>query len=206
MFDKINKCNYKDTETAFSLDKVINNDMINRYNISMNCTYFITNCGQHPAAHWHFTYLEYKDLVLETANILKISEFLECSACVDIVCLWRCLNIFSFICLKLVNKWVFIVVGKIPIQHFSWLETNPFPLTDYVNVAQANDWRTIHRLSLFNDVANKIMSENKFHIIKTFNALLPFIDYSICKVECLCSLHILIVWCNRRFFSFFNEI
>lgn len=104
MFDKINKCNYKDTETAFSLDKVINNDMINRYNISMNCTYFITNCGQHPAAHWHFTYLEYKDLVLETANILKISEFLECSACVDIVCLWRCLNIFSFICLKLVNK------------------------------------------------------------------------------------------------------
>lgn len=65
-------------------------------------------------------------------------------------------------------------------SQFAWLESTAFPLVDYLGVATHQDWRTQHRLSMFNDIANEIALRKKMNIIKTFDVVLPFIEYSTC--------------------------
>lgn len=70
---------------------------------------------------------------------------------------------------------------NLSMNQFVWLESTAFPLVNYIGVATHQDWRTQHRLSMFNDIANDIMFSLKLNVVRTFQIVLPFIEFSTCK-------------------------
>lgn len=64
-------------------------------------------------------------------------------------------------------------------KNFIWMESNPQPFRNDSWVVQFKDWRTQHRLLLFNEVANSIFLSHNYTVMYNFQSLLPFVE-SIC--------------------------
>ena len=66
-------------------------------------------------------------------------------------------------------------------RNFVWIESTPMPFCNARRaVIKHRDWRTIHRLSMFNHVANRIALAHNYSVIPAFQSLLPFVDGSTC--------------------------
>jgi hypothetical protein len=66
-------------------------------------------------------------------------------------------------------------------HNFVWIESTPMPFCNaYRAVIVHRDWRTFHRLSMFNHVANRIALAHNYSVIPAFQSLLPFVDGSTC--------------------------
>jgi hypothetical protein len=62
-------------------------------------------------------------------------------------------------------------------SNFVWVESNAQPIRNDKFVFDYKDWRTEHRLHLFNRVANEIVQgKGKYHVIPTFANTLPLAD------------------------------
>ncbi len=66
-------------------------------------------------------------------------------------------------------------------QNFFWIESNVNPLRDDSWVKGYRDWRTVHRIHLFNRIAANIVIGSGFEVIKTFDWTLPLSD-KLCDV------------------------
>lgn len=54
-----------------------------------------------------------------------------------------------------------------------WMESVPQPIRSDHWVMESKDWRTIQRLSMYNDYANTMFRHHNYTVIETFHALLP---------------------------------
>ncbi len=64
-------------------------------------------------------------------------------------------------------------------RNLVWMESPPQPLRQDHWVIDSKDWRTLHRLTLFNDFSNRLFARHNFSVLYTFQPLLPF-------MECMC--------------------
>ena len=60
-----------------------------------------------------------------------------------------------------------------------YVSSNPQPIRNDIYVDEANDWRTEHRILMYNRIANRLFLRLNVPIIKTFDILLPFVE-SLC--------------------------
>lgn len=109
-------------------------------------TFYIINCGHHPAAASHFTFSKYQEVLENTAKLIKSATS--------------------------INQ-----------EHFFWMDSAPIPFRDTTACYKFEDWRTEHRLSLYNDVASTIMKKYGISTIKAFNIYLPFADGLVCDPD-----------------------
>ena len=61
-------------------------------------------------------------------------------------------------------------------SNFAWLESVPQPLRYDEWFRGYRDWRSYHRLNVYNYEANKLVTKANFSIVHAFSALMPFID------------------------------
>jgi hypothetical protein len=61
-------------------------------------------------------------------------------------------------------------------ENFVWVESNPQPLRNDHYVQETKDWRTEHRLSMFNDFSNTLFRHHNYTVIDTFSSLLPLYE------------------------------
>jgi hypothetical protein len=59
---------------------------------------------------------------------------------------------------------------------FFWMESTPQIIRKDGFVIGSKDWRTFHRLKLFNFLGNQAFHEQGYHIIQAFDSLLPLVD------------------------------
>lgn len=57
-----------------------------------------------------------------------------------------------------------------------WFESCLVPLRQDNFVIGSKDWRTLHRIKVFNAIAEDVMTASKINIIRTFNPLMPLFD------------------------------
>lgn len=79
---------------------------------------------------------------------------------------------------ELFNFWKYSNTSESKVKHdkFVWLETNPQPFRNDRFVFDYQDWRTLHRISAFNQIANNFWSHHNVSVIYSFQQLLPFAD------------------------------
>ena len=66
-------------------------------------------------------------------------------------------------------------------NNFAWIESTPIPFCNSERaVIVHKDWRTFHRLLMFNQEANQIVQSYNYTMIPTFSSLLPFVDGATC--------------------------
>lgn len=61
-------------------------------------------------------------------------------------------------------------------KNFIWLESNPQPFRDDGFVIDNKDWRTQHRLLLYNQIANSIFFRHNYTVMYGYQSLLPFTE------------------------------
>lgn len=67
-------------------------------------------------------------------------------------------------------------------NNFAWYESNPQPMRQDVYVYKFKDWRTLHRIKLFNILSEDILRENGYTtFIRVFNEFLPFV-HGVCDI------------------------
>ncbi len=59
---------------------------------------------------------------------------------------------------------------------FVWMESVPQPVRQDKWVIEAKDWRTLHRLQVYNDYSNELFKQHNYTVISQFNALLPLYE------------------------------
>jgi hypothetical protein len=83
---------------------------------------------------------------------------------------------------ELVSRAIQDIISKgYSAENFFWIESNVNPLRDDNWVKDYRDWRTVHRIHLFNRIATKIVKDSGFEVIKTFEWTLPLSD-KLCDV------------------------
>lgn len=109
----------------------------------------LINCGQHPAAESRYPLLKYDELLHKL--YAKMKEAI--AAAND----------------KRNDK-------SQKYTQFVWVESFPAPLSAAYWVAHHGDWRTVHRLYMFNNLATAIFSKLGSPIIRVFDNCLPLIE------------------------------
>jgi hypothetical protein len=82
-----------------------------------------------------------------------------------------------------INKYVETIVNFVRLlrdeqysdKNFVWIESNPLPIRQDHYVIENKDWRTLHRIKMFNIIAEDILRSSGFtNIVRTFQESLPF--------------------------------
>ena len=61
-------------------------------------------------------------------------------------------------------------------NRFVFIETLPMPVRNDKYVKSFKDWRTLHRLFVYNRIAEKLFKQHNYSFLPTFETLLPLID------------------------------
>ena len=67
-------------------------------------------------------------------------------------------------------------IKRISPNRFVFIETLPMPVRNDKFVKSFRDWRTLHRLYVYNRIAEKLFKQHNFSFLPTFETLLPLVD------------------------------
>ena len=65
---------------------------------------------------------------------------------------------------------------KLQVSKLVWIESVPMPVRNDALIKEVKDWRTYHRIMLFNNISETIMRKHNVTIVRAFGAVLPLVD------------------------------
>jgi hypothetical protein len=68
------------------------------------------------------------------------------------------------------------ILGNYSTEKVVWIESVPLPLRQDNDYLQSFDWRTLHRIHLFNHISSQIFVRHNYTVISAFEPVLPFVE------------------------------